>query len=29
VIVDGKLSNKQLLEMVDDSYRLAGKIKGK
>ena len=27
VIVDGRLSNKQLLEMVDDSYRLAGKIK--
>lgn len=27
VIVDGRLSNKQILEMVDDSYRLAGKIK--
>ena len=28
VIVDGRLSNKQLLEMVDDSYRLVGKVKG-
>ena len=28
VIVDGRLSNKQLREMVDDSYRLVGKIKG-
>lgn len=28
VIVDGRLSNKQLLEMVDDSYRLVGSIKG-
>ena len=28
VIVDRKLSNKQLLEMVDDSYKLVGKIKG-
>ncbi len=27
VIVDAKLSNKQLLEMVDDSYKLVGKIK--
>lgn len=27
VMVDGRLSNKQILEMVDDSYRLAGKIK--
>lgn len=27
VIVDGRLSSKQILEMVDDSYRLAGKIK--
>jgi predicted DNA-binding protein (MmcQ/YjbR family) len=27
VIVDGKLSKKQILEMVDDSYRLVGKIK--
>jgi len=27
VIVDGKLSNKQLQEMVDDSYRLVAKIK--
>lgn len=26
VIVDGKLSNKQLLDMVDDSYKLVGKI---
>ena len=28
VMVDGRLSNKQLLEMVDDSYRLVGKVKG-
>ena len=28
VIVDGKLSNKQLFGMVDDSYNLVGKIKG-
>ena len=28
VIVDGKLSGKQLLDMVDDSYRLVGKVKG-
>ena len=28
VIVDGRLSNKQLLEMVDESYRLVGKLKG-
>ena len=27
VIVDGRLSSKLILEMVDDSYRLAGKIK--
>jgi len=27
VIVNGRLSNKQILEMVDDSYRLSGKIK--
>jgi len=27
VIVDGKLSNKQLIEMVDESYRLVAKIK--
>ena len=27
VIVDGKLSNKQLLQMIDDSYNLVGKIK--
>jgi len=27
VIVDGRLSKKQILEMVNDSYRLAGKIK--
>jgi predicted DNA-binding protein (MmcQ/YjbR family) len=27
VIVDGKLSNKQLIEMVDQSYRLVAKIK--
>jgi len=29
VIVDGRISNKQLLEMVDESYRLVGKIKAK
>ena len=28
VMVDGRLSNKQLLAMVDDSYRLVGKLKG-
>ena len=28
VMVDGRLSNKQLLAMVDDSYRLVGKVKG-
>ena len=27
VFVDGRLSNTLLLEMVDDSYRLVGKIK--
>jgi predicted DNA-binding protein (MmcQ/YjbR family) len=27
VIVDGALTNKQILEMVDDSYRLVGKVK--
>ena len=27
VIVDGRLSSKLILEMVDDSYKLAGKIK--
>jgi len=27
VIVDGKLSNKQLMEMDDESYRLVAKIK--
>ena len=27
VVVDGRLSSKLILEMVDDSYRLAGKIK--
>ncbi len=27
VIIDGRLSNKQLLGMVDDSYRLVVKIK--
>jgi len=27
VIVDGRLSNKQILEMVDDSYKLVAKIK--
>jgi predicted DNA-binding protein (MmcQ/YjbR family) len=27
IIVDGALSKKQLLEMVDESYRLVGKIK--
>ena len=27
VIVDGRLSNKQLLELVDDSYKLVAKIK--
>lgn len=27
IIVDGTLSKKQLLEMVDESYRLVGKIK--
>ena len=29
VIVDGRLTNKQLLQMVDDSYNLVGKIKPK
>ncbi len=29
VIVDGRLSNKQLLQMVSDSYNLVGKIKKK
>ena len=28
IIVDGKLSGKQLLEMVDNSYNLVGKVKG-
>lgn len=28
VIVGGRLSKKQLLEMIDDSYKLVGKIKG-
>ena len=27
IIVDGALSKKQLFDMVDDSYRLAGKVK--
>jgi predicted DNA-binding protein (MmcQ/YjbR family) len=27
VVVNGKLTNRQLLEMVDDSYRLVGKIR--
>jgi predicted DNA-binding protein (MmcQ/YjbR family) len=27
VLVDGKLSQKKLLEMVDDSYKLVGKFK--
>ncbi len=27
IIVDGTLSNKQLLQMVDESYRLVGKFK--
>jgi predicted DNA-binding protein (MmcQ/YjbR family) len=27
VIVDGRLSRSQLMEMIDDSYRLVGKIK--
>jgi len=27
VIVDGTLSKKQIFEMVDESYRLAGKVK--
>jgi len=27
IIVDGALSNKQLLEMVDESYQLVGKFK--
>jgi predicted DNA-binding protein (MmcQ/YjbR family) len=27
IIVDGTLSNKQLLHMIDESYRLVGKIK--
>ena len=27
IIVDGTLSNKQIFEMVDDSYKLAGKFK--
>ncbi|MEP7141337.1 MAG: MmcQ/YjbR family DNA-binding protein [Ferruginibacter sp.] len=27
VIIDGTLSKKQIFEMVDDSYKLAGKIK--
>ncbi|MEP7165342.1 MAG: MmcQ/YjbR family DNA-binding protein [Ferruginibacter sp.] len=27
VIVDGRLSKKQLFQMLDDSYHLAGKIK--
>ena len=27
VIVDGRLSSKLILEMVDDSYKLAGEIK--
>lgn len=27
VIVDGRLTNKQILQMVDDSYNLVGKIK--
>lgn len=27
IIVDGALSTKQLFEMVDDSYKLAGKLK--
>lgn len=28
VIIGGRLSKKQLLEMIDDSYKLVGKIKG-
>lgn len=28
IIVGGRLSKKQLLEMIDDSYKLVGKIKG-
>ena len=27
IIVSGKLTRKQILEMIDDSYRLVGKIK--
>jgi len=27
IIIDGRLSNKLILQMVDDSYKLVGKIK--
>jgi len=27
IIVDGRLSKKQILKMLDDSYKLAGNIK--